>query len=100
MKIVGRATPQIIGAYQNQVRGAPGGAAIGSTPSDRVTLSPEAGALRAAHEAYNRLPESRPEKIVEIQARIANGSYRVDSTRTTDAVLLGAFRGRGREAGD
>jgi negative regulator of flagellin synthesis FlgM len=56
-------------------------------PNDRVSLSPSALLHKAAHEAANRAPDVRREKVDGIRERLANDDYTVDAGRIARKLL-------------
>jgi negative regulator of flagellin synthesis FlgM len=54
---------------------------------DRVSLSPQARELLKAQKALAAIPDVRAEKVEEIKARIANGTYRIDSEQIADKMI-------------
>ncbi len=67
-----------------------------SPPSntDRVTLSPEARELLAAQQKLAEIPDVREEKVHEIKARIANGSYRIDGGKIAEKMIREAINNK------
>ena len=58
---------------------------------DRVSLSPQARELLNAQRALAAIPDVRAEKVEEIQARIADGSYRIDSEKIAAKMIRQAL---------
>jgi negative regulator of flagellin synthesis FlgM len=54
---------------------------------DRVSLSPQAKELLNAQRALAAMPDVRAEKVDEIKARIADGSYRIDSEKIAAKMI-------------
>jgi negative regulator of flagellin synthesis FlgM len=54
---------------------------------DRVSLSPQARELLSAQRALAAIPDVRAEKVAEIKARIADGSYRIDSEKIAAEMI-------------
>jgi negative regulator of flagellin synthesis FlgM len=59
---------------------------------DSISISHEARALAAAHTAVSSATDVRAERVAELRAAIANGSYSVDSRQLARALVdrLGA----------
>lgn len=58
---------------------------------DRVSLSPQAQELRNAQKALDAIPDIRTEKVEEIKARIADGTYRIDSEQIAAKMIREAL---------
>lgn len=58
---------------------------------DRVSLSPRARELLNAQRALAAIPDVRAEKVEEIKARIADGSYRIDSEKIAVKMIREAL---------
>lgn len=58
---------------------------------DRVTLSPQARELREARRALEALPDVREDKVADIRARIAAGTYRIDAAAIADKMIRDQF---------
>lgn len=58
---------------------------------DRVSLSPQARELRNAQRTLSAIPDVRAEKVEEIKARIADGSYRIDSEQIAAKMIREAL---------
>jgi len=54
---------------------------------DRVSLSPQAKELLNAQRALAAIPDVRAERVEEIKARIADGSYRIDSEQIAAKMI-------------
>jgi negative regulator of flagellin synthesis FlgM len=66
----------------------------GRSPSlrkDRVSFSPQARERLNARRALAAIPDIRAEKVEEIKARIADGSYRIDSEQIADKMIREAL---------
>lgn len=66
----------------------------GSSPvrrKDRVSLSPQAQELLNAQKALAAIPDVRAEKVEAIKARIADGTYRIDSEQIAAKMIREAF---------
>jgi negative regulator of flagellin synthesis FlgM len=70
-------------------RGAASGhAAATQTPAgDKVSLSPNARLLTAAHAEVSRAPDVRQEMVDGIKERIAAGDYTIDPERIAERLL-------------
>ena len=58
---------------------------------DRVTLSPKARELIEARQALAAIPDVREDKVAEIKARIADGTYRIDSDQVAKQMIRKAL---------
>ena len=58
---------------------------------DRVSLSPQAKERLNAQRALAAIPDVRPEKVEGIKARIADGSYRIDSEQIAAKMIRKAI---------
>jgi negative regulator of flagellin synthesis FlgM len=54
---------------------------------DRVSLSPQARELLNAQRALAAIPDVRAEKVEAIKARIADGTYRIDSEQIAAKMI-------------
>jgi negative regulator of flagellin synthesis FlgM len=54
---------------------------------DRVSLSPQARELLNAQKALAAIPDVREEKVEAIKARIADGTYRIDSEQIAAKMI-------------
>jgi len=58
---------------------------------DRVSLSPQARELLNAQKALDAIPDVRTDKVEEIKARIADGTYRIDSEQIASKMIREAL---------
>lgn len=58
---------------------------------DRVSLSPQARELLNAQRALAAIPDVRAETVEEIKARIADGSYRIESDKIAAKMIRQAL---------
>lgn len=58
---------------------------------DRVSLSPQARELLEAQKALAAIPDVRTDKVEEIKARIADGTYRIDSDQIAAKMIREAL---------
>lgn len=58
-----------------------------SNRSDRVTLSPQARELSDAQRTLAGIPDVRADKVDAVKARIADGSYRIDSEKIAAKMI-------------
>jgi negative regulator of flagellin synthesis FlgM len=54
---------------------------------DRVSLSPQARELLKAQRLLAAIPDVREDKVEEIKARIADGTYRIDSDQIAAKMI-------------
>ncbi len=54
---------------------------------DRVSLSPQARELLKAQRVLAAIPDVREDKVEEIKARIADGTYRIDSDQIAAKMI-------------
>jgi len=54
---------------------------------DRVSLSPQARELLKAQRALAAIPDVREDKVEEIKAQIADGTYRIDSDQIAAKMI-------------
>lgn len=59
--------------------------------SDRVTLSPQARELLDAQKVLAAIPDVQADKVAEIKARIADGTYRIDSEQIATKMIREAL---------
>ena len=58
---------------------------------DQVSLSPRAREILNAQKALAAIPDVRAEKVEEIKARIADGTYRIDGEQIADKMIREAL---------
>jgi negative regulator of flagellin synthesis FlgM len=58
--------------------------------SDQVTISDEARLFSAALKAAKEAGDVRAEKILQLQAKIRNGSYHMQASDVADRIIKGA----------
>ena len=58
-----------------------------SGESDTVSLSAEAKLRTEAHRTAANTQDIRPEKVAEIKAKIANGTYEIDSRKIAEKLV-------------
>lgn len=58
---------------------------------DRVTLSPQARELLDAQRVLAAIPDVQADKVEEIKARIADGTYRIDSEQIATKMIRDAL---------
>ena len=58
---------------------------------DRVSLSPQARELLNAQKALDAIPDVRTDKVEETKARIADGTYRIDSEQIAAKMIREAL---------
>lgn len=58
-----------------------------SEPTSSVSLSAQAQQLKAIEESLRDLPEVDNERVSQIKQAIADGSYKIDSSRIADKLL-------------
>ena len=56
--------------------------------TDRVELSPRSKEMAKAAEALARTPEVRRQKVEELKAAVANGTYQVDEDKVAEKMIL------------
>ncbi len=87
MKIIGSQIQNVLGAYLKTTRRAdvtPGGPVA---PTDEVTLSGRATEIARARQAYEQLPEVREDRVAELQARLRQGTYRLENADIAAAIM-------------
>ena len=55
--------------------------------SDKVSLSPEAKLRTEAYKTAASSEDIRPEKVAEIKAKIANGTYEINSRKIAEKLI-------------
>lgn len=63
------------------------GRANGSGQEDRVSLSPEAKLRTEAYRTAQNTDEIRTDKVEEIKARIANGTYEINTRKIAENLI-------------
>ena len=81
------ATSRAAGAGNTPEAGGSRGAGRAGRRADHVELSSQAQEMQRALEAVNDQPEIRADRVTELRAQIADGTYRVDA-RTIAARLV------------
>ncbi len=63
----------------------------GSTPvpetTDKVQISDRSREIARAQEAVKSAPDVRADKVAELKAKIASGTYNVNASQVADAIL-------------
>jgi flagellar biosynthesis anti-sigma factor FlgM len=89
MKIMSNQIQQVVSTYLKQVKKNDSSPDVegSQTPTDEVSVSEEAGSILKARQAYDNLPDVRADRIAEIQAKLAKGTYQLDDSKIADAIL-------------
>jgi len=59
-----------------------------ASSGDRVDISGRSKEMAKAHEALSATPEVRQNKVEDVKARLANGSYEVDADEVANKMIL------------
>lgn len=92
MKITDNQTPtKIVKISDTRPVESPSDSPSPARRGDRVSLSPEAQELLSAQKALDAIPDIRADKVEEIKARIADGTYRIDSEQIAAKMIREAL---------
>ncbi|MDR2442033.1 MAG: flagellar biosynthesis anti-sigma factor FlgM [Deltaproteobacteria bacterium] len=64
-----------------------------SAQSDKVNISERSRLIAKARELATLAPDTRSEKVAELTAKIASGSYQVSSEQVADSIIKKSFYG-------
>jgi flagellar biosynthesis anti-sigma factor FlgM len=82
------------GFQNNAERPAAGTQAEGQRASgDKVNLSDRSKLISKAQELASLAPDTRSEKVADLTARIAVGTYKVSSPEVADSIIRKSFNG-------
>jgi negative regulator of flagellin synthesis FlgM len=70
-----------------RVKGTEEHAAAAAASGDRVSLSPNARLLTAAHAETSTVPEVRQEKVNALKTRVADGDYTINSRNIAEKLV-------------
>jgi len=67
--------------------GAAAPAPVAAGQTDQVVLSQKAAEIHAAQQALAAMPDVRAEKVAQLKAQMAAGTYRVDAERIAEKLI-------------
>ncbi|MDR1309944.1 MAG: flagellar biosynthesis anti-sigma factor FlgM [Deltaproteobacteria bacterium] len=82
--------------FQNLAERAPGAEAAAETQAatgDKVNISERSRLIAKARELATLAPDVRAEKVADLTARIASGTYKVSSGEVADSIIRKSFDG-------
>lgn len=67
--------------------GASGATPVAASQSDQVVLSQTAAEVHAAQQALAATPDLRADKVAQIKAQMATGTYRADADKIAEKLI-------------
>jgi flagellar biosynthesis anti-sigma factor FlgM len=64
-----------------------------ASTGDKVNISDRSKLIAKAQELVSLAPDVRSEKVADLTARIANGTYKVSAEAVADAIIRKGFSG-------